>query len=50
MEKDDLLFEENENNLRPQTLEEYIGQHDMKETLNIFIQTAKMRKECLDHV
>ncbi|MFA6890182.1 MAG: Holliday junction branch migration DNA helicase RuvB [Bacilli bacterium] len=50
MEKDDLLFEESESNLRPQTLKEYIGQHDMKETLNIFIQTAKMRKECLDHV
>ncbi len=50
MEKDDLLFEENESNLRPQTLKEYIGQQDMKETLNVFIQTAKMRKECLDHV
>ena len=50
MEKDNLMFEENESNLRPQTLKEYIGQHDMKETLHIFIQTAKMRKECLDHV
>ena len=50
MSKDDLIFEENDLNLRPKKLQEYIGQEDIKEMLNIFIQTAKMRNECLDHV
>lgn len=50
MEKDDLLFQENESNLRPQRLTEYIGQENIKEMLNVFIQTALMRGECLDHV
>jgi len=50
MEKDDLLFQENENSLRPQRLKEYVGQEHLKEMLNVFIQTALMREECLDHV
>ncbi|MDD3191293.1 MAG: Holliday junction branch migration DNA helicase RuvB [Bacilli bacterium] len=50
MEKEDLLLNENENSLRPQSLAEYIGQADIKESLHVFIQTAKMRNECLDHV
>jgi Holliday junction DNA helicase RuvB len=50
MEKDDLIFEENEGTLRPKSLNEYIGQKDIKEMLNVFIKTAKMRNECLDHV
>lgn len=36
--------------LRPETLAQYIGQHKVKENLNIFIQAAKMRGEPLDHV
>src|SRR5690625_2809124 len=36
--------------LRPTTLSQYIGQHTVKENLNIFIQAAKMRNEPLDHV
>lgn len=36
--------------LRPNTLENYIGQTKVKETMNIYIQAAKMRNECLDHV
>src|SRR5690625_577549 len=36
--------------LRPTTLSQYIGQHKVKENLNIFIQAAKMREEPLDHV
>lgn len=36
--------------LRPETLAQYIGQHKVKENLNIFIQAAKMRREPLDHV
>ena len=50
MIKNDLMFEENESTLRPQTLNEYVGQSNLKEMLNIFIKTAKLREETLDHV
>ncbi len=36
--------------LRPSALNQYIGQHKVKENLNIFIKAAKMREEPLDHV
>lgn len=36
--------------LRPQTLDEYIGQEKAKESLKIYIEAAKMRGEALDHV
>ena len=39
-----------ENTLRPQTLEEYIGQNKVKENMKIYIEAAKKRKEALDHV
>ena len=35
--------------LRPQTLEEYVGQERMKESLRIRIEAAKQRNEALDH-
>jgi Holliday junction DNA helicase RuvB len=35
--------------LRPQTLDEYIGQERMKESLRICIEAAKQRRETLDH-
>ena len=41
---------DNENNLRPRTLDEYIGQSKSKEVLKVYIDAAKMRNECLDHV
>ena len=50
MIKDDYIFEENDASLRPQYLNDYVGQSNLKEVLNIFIQTAKKRNECLDHV
>jgi Holliday junction DNA helicase RuvB len=50
MEKHDLMFEENEASLRPQVLKDYVGQTNLKEMLNVFIQTAKIREETLDHV
>ena len=40
----------NEGSLRPKLLTEYIGQEKAKENLSIFIQSAKMRNEPLDHV
>ena len=36
--------------LRPQTLEDYIGQKKVKENLSIFIKAAKLRNDPLDHV
>ncbi|QDW74104.1 Holliday junction branch migration DNA helicase RuvB [Lachnospiraceae bacterium KGMB03038] len=39
-----------ENHLRPQLLEDYIGQEKAKETLKVYIQAAKERGEALDHV
>ena len=48
----DVLGEEEiiEQSLRPQTLQQYIGQHKVKSHLDIFIKAAKMRSETLDHV
>ena len=39
-----------ESSLRPQTIEEYIGQEKAKENLKIYIEAAKRRGETLDHV
>lgn len=36
--------------LRPQTLNEFIGQKHLKDNLSIFIQAARTRQEPLDHV
>ena len=35
--------------LRPQYLNEYIGQNDVKDNMKVFINAAKMRDEALDH-
>lgn len=39
-----------ETSLRPQTLEDYIGQAKTKENLKVYIEAAKLRNEALDHV
>lgn len=36
--------------LRPRTLDEYVGQENAKESLEIFIKAAKLRNEPMDHV
>ena len=36
--------------LRPKSFNEYIGQREAKDNLNIYIQAAKQRGEALDHV
>ena len=38
------------NSIRPERLEEYIGQSEVKENIKVFIEAAKMRNEPLDHV
>lgn len=39
-----------EGSLRPQTLDDYIGQEKAKQNLKIYIEAAKQRKDALDHV
>ena len=39
-----------ENNLRPRTLSEYVGQEKAKENLKVYIESAKLRADSLDHV
>ena len=41
---------DNELSLRPHTLEEYIGQEQVKENLSVFMQAARLRGEPLDQV
>lgn len=45
--KEDIAIE---GSLRPQTLDDYIGQKKAKETLKIYIEAAKQRGDSLDHV
>ncbi len=47
IQEEDVLVEKN---LRPQTLDEYIGQEKAKKNLKIYIEAAKQRREALDHV
>ena len=39
-----------ETSLRPQSLDDYIGQEKLKEMMKIYIAAAKSRNEALDHV
>ena len=39
-----------ESNIRPQFINEYIGQAEVKENIRVFIEAAKLRGESLDHV
>lgn len=39
-----------EGGLRPQTLDDYIGQEKTKENLKVYIEAARQRGESLDHV
>lgn len=47
MEDDDVVIEQS---LRPENLEEYIGQQALKENLKIVLGAAKQRKETLEHL
>lgn len=46
-ENNDDMFEQS---IRPAVLDEYVGQKEIKENLEVFIKAAKMRNESLDHV
>lgn len=43
---DDITFE----NIRPEKIDDYIGQKDVKDNIKVFIESAKLRNESLDHV
>lgn len=47
MASEDVVIEKG---LRPETLEQYVGQNKAKNNLKIFIEAAKSRNEPLDHV
>ena len=42
--------EDRELNIRPESLDEYIGQSEIKENIRVFIKSALIRGESLDHV
>ncbi|MBQ3669871.1 MAG: AAA family ATPase, partial [Treponema sp.] len=48
--QDDSDDETAETNLRPKLLNEFLGQSQIKENLSVFINTARERKEPLDHL
>lgn len=45
-----LKEDSDEISIRPQSLDEYVGQTDVKENMHIFIKSALIRKKSLDHV
>ena len=47
LDAEDQVFDQN---LRPPTLDEYVGQGSLKDNLNIVMTAAKQRKEFLEHV
>ncbi|MDR3215564.1 MAG: Holliday junction branch migration DNA helicase RuvB [Bacilli bacterium] len=49
-DEDESSLEKQELLLRPQYLNEYIGQNNIKNNLSIYIEAAKSRNEVLDHV
>ena len=49
-ESDIEVLEDSQYNLRPQTLDEFIGQERIKEQLRIHIEAAKSRKQALAHI
>ena len=41
---------DDESTLRPTTLDEYVGQSELKENIRVFVAAAKARSESLDHI
>ena len=50
LETEKLKTDTLEETIRPQSLQEYIGQKEITDNLKIFIEAAKIRNESLDHV
>ena len=48
--EEDIEYDTHEASLRPQALEDFLGQPKLKENLRVFIKAALKRKEPLDHL
>jgi holliday junction DNA helicase RuvB len=42
--------DETEVSLRPSSLDEFVGQQQLRDNLRVFIEAARSRREALDHV
>ena len=49
MQANSMKFED-DSTLRPQTLNDYVGQKELKENMRVYVQAARARNEALDHV
>ncbi len=47
---DEIEEDKIDDSIRPETLDEYVGQSDLKENIRVFITACKKRNESLDHV
>ena len=47
---EELDEDKNESSIRPLSIDEYIGQEDVKQNIKVYIEAAKLRNESLDHV
>lgn len=47
---EELDEDKSESSIRPLSIDEYIGQEDVKQNIKVYIEAAKMRDESLDHV
>ena len=50
LDQEEMTTDNFENNIRPEYLDEYVGQSEVKENIRVFIKACKMRDEVLDHV
>ena len=50
LDQEEITTDNFENNIRPEYLDEYVGQSEVKENIRVFIKACKMRDEVLDHV
>lgn len=48
--QEDIIQEESKAGLRPMSFESYLGQHQVKENLKIYVTSAQKRQSQLDHV
>lgn len=50
LESEEQEIDSNLQNIRPQSLDEYVGQKEITDNLRVFIKASKIRNESLDHV
>lgn len=50
LDSEPLIEDRKEPALRPKSLDEFVGQENLKEHIHIYIQAAQKRKECIEHL